>query len=184
MFKIYDGREHFYQWDLDRKLIVEDKSITQVHFSNSTSSYALLRNVYEVNGMYLVDVPNLLLQDNWDIKVYGFDSNYTKHSASYDVIARARPENYVYTEKEQLLWEQLNERIDEIAAIPQPDLSKYALKSEIPSISGLATEKYVDDAIANINIPETDLTNYYTKEEIDSKFSAIPTYQDGNEVAY
>lgn len=65
-----------------------------------------------------------------------------------------------------------------------PDVSGFALKSEIPSTSGLATQKYVDDAIANINIPKTDLTNYYTKEEIDSKFSAIPTYPDGNEVAY
>ena len=32
MFKIYDGREQFYQWDLDRKLIVEDAAITEVHF--------------------------------------------------------------------------------------------------------------------------------------------------------
>ena len=46
---------------------------------------------------------------------------------------------------------------DEIEKIPQPDLSKYALKSEIPSTSGLATEKYVDDAIANIDVPEMDV---------------------------
>lgn len=46
--------------------------------------------------------------------------------------------------------------------------NKFATKSEIPSTSGLATEKYVDDAIANLDIPEAevDLTNYYTKSEV------------------
>ena len=46
------------------------------------------------------------------------------------------------------------------------DLSKYAKKTEIPSIDGLATTKYVDNAIANIPTGgDVDLSNYYTKEE-------------------
>ena len=40
------------------------------------------------------------------------------------------------------------------------NLSAYALKSEIPSIEGLATETYVDEAIAAV-----DLDNYYKKSE-------------------
>ena len=62
------------------------------------------------------------------------------------------------------------------------DLSEYAKKTElfsksykdlvdtpeIPSIDGLASEEYVDNAIANIDIPEVDLTNVYTKNETDS----------------
>lgn len=51
------------------------------------------------------------------------------------------------------------------------DLSEYAKKSEVPSIEGLATTKYVDDAIANIDVSgggTTDLTNYYTKAEVDA----------------
>lgn len=51
----------------------------------------------------------------------------------------------------------------------KPDLSGYALKSEIPDTTGLATEQYVNDAVANIDIPEVDLTNYYTKSEVDAK---------------
>lgn len=51
------------------------------------------------------------------------------------------------------------------------DVSHLALKSEIPSIEGLATESYVDEAINNIEIPEgggnVDLSNYYTEKEID-----------------
>ena len=50
------------------------------------------------------------------------------------------------------------------------DLSDYALKTEIPtvpSLDGLATTEYVDNAIANV--PTTDLSNYYTKAETYSK---------------
>ena len=46
------------------------------------------------------------------------------------------------------------------------DLSKYAKKTEIPSTDGLATTKYVDNAIANIPTGgDVDLSNYYTKAE-------------------
>ena len=141
--------------------------------------------------MYLVDVPNLLLQDNWDIKVYGFDSNYTKHSASYDVIARTRPENYVYTEEEQMLWEQLDERIDEIEAngfseeVINKAVSSYLEKNPIEvDLTGYATEEYVDEKFNGFEVPDMDLSDYYTKEEIDNLFSAMPTYPDGNEVGY
>ena len=52
-------------------------------------------------------------------------------------------------------------------AINSIDLSSYALKTEIPSIDGLATTEYVDNAVSNI--PTTDLSNYYTKAETYSK---------------
>jgi hypothetical protein len=55
-----------------------------------------------------------------------------------------------------------------IAAIkfPEPDLTPYAKKSEIPSIAGLASENYVDNAIAGIKLP--DLAPYALKSEIPS----------------
>ena len=34
MFKIYDGRSQFYQWDLDRKLIVEDDYGSEFRYFN------------------------------------------------------------------------------------------------------------------------------------------------------
>ena len=45
-----------------------------------------------------------------------------------------------------------------------PDVSGFALKTEIPSIEGLATETYVNQKIAAI--PEVDLTDYALKSEI------------------
>lgn len=38
------------------------------------------------------------------------------------------------------------------------DNAKLALKTEIPSLNGLASETYVTDAIGNIDIPEVDMT--------------------------
>ena len=57
-----------------------------------------------------------------------------------------------------------------IAAIPEVDLSDYAKKTDIPDTSGLASEKYVDNAIANLDIPEAevDLSNYYSKAEVEA----------------
>ena len=45
-----------------------------------------------------------------------------------------------------------------------PDVSGFALKTEIPSIEGLATETYVQEKIASI--PEVDLSSYALKSEI------------------
>ena len=58
------------------------------------------------------------------------------------------------------------------------DLSAYALKTEIPSIEDLATEKYVNDAVAAVDVSDQ-LVDYaksadvYTKTEVDNKTDAL-----------
>ena len=236
MFKLKDGRDFMYQWDVDRQLIVDDPSITEVHFCNRTDDCSLVVEV--VDG--LANVPNVILQKSFDIRVFGYDGKATRYDEAFKVKARTKPTDYVYTEVEIKRYEDLSKRIDEIekngiseevitnavenyldehpvdltgyateayvdtaiSNIPEVDLSKHALKSEIPTkVSQLqndskfitrdevpqtdlseyiteselnakdyATEKYVDDAIANIDIPEggdVDLSDYYTKEETD-----------------
>lgn len=46
------------------------------------------------------------------------------------------------------------------------DITHLATKEEIPSINGLATEEYVNNQIDAI--PEVDLSNYATKEELET----------------
>ena len=195
MFKIYDGRDKFYQWDLDRKLIVEDASITEVHFCNRTEECALPVATYKEDGKTLVNVPNILLQDSWRINVYAYDDKYTKHAERFDVVARSKPDDYVYTETEIKSWEELAERVEQIeqngisdAAVEQAvekyleendinvDLTGYATEqyvqdeiAKIPEtdLTGYATEKFVQDEIAKIDIPETDLSDYATKKYVD-----------------
>lgn len=174
MFKIYDGRDKFYQWDLDRKLIVEDASITEVHFCNRTDECAIPVETYKEDGKTLVNVPNILLQDSWRINVYAYDKNYTKHAERFDVVARSKPDDYVYTETEIKSWEELAERVEQIeqngisdAAVEQA-VEKYLEENDINvDLTGYATEQYVQDEIAKIDIPETDLSDYATKKYVD-----------------
>ena len=105
MFSIQDGRTSFYQWDLDRKLVIDDKSINEVHFCNRTDSCSLVCEVYEENGKRVVNVPNILLQTDWKINVYAYNENYTKFSDCFDVVKRTKPADYVYTEAEFITLE-------------------------------------------------------------------------------
>ena len=111
MFKIYDGREQFYQWDLNRKLIVYDETIKEVHFCNRTDNCSLTRQTYTIDGIHLVDVPDILLQTDWRINVYAYDGKYTKHSACFKVVSRTKPENYVFTDTEVSCWNDLDQRV-------------------------------------------------------------------------
>ena len=114
MFKILDGREYFYQWDTERKLIVEDASITEVHFSDTVDSVALVCEVYwdEAQTTRLVNVPNILLQTDWKINVYAFTEGHTKVSTTFKVAPRSKPADYVYTETEVKRWEDLEAKVE------------------------------------------------------------------------
>lgn len=63
IFKIYDGRTNFWQWDTKQKLIVLDDRITEVRFSNRNMEHSKRRPVYTDNdGVRICNVPDLLLQ--------------------------------------------------------------------------------------------------------------------------
>lgn len=211
MFSIYDGRQKFYQWDLDRKLIVDDNTINEVHFCNRTDECSLVCEVYDLDGKRVVNVPNVLLQTDWRINVYGYDKNYTKHNEVFEVVRRSKPADYIYTETEIKNYDELVERVtqieengisdeavesaiekyldendirvdltgyatekyvdDAIAAIPEVDLSDYAKKTDIPSTSGLATTKYVDEKFNSIEIPDVDLDGYATEKFVTDKIA-------------
>ena len=178
MFKIHDGREFFYQWDLDRKLIVEDTSINHIHFCNQTDSNALVCEIYDEDGLRLVNVPNVLLQESWRITAYGYDVNYTKHSMTFDVQKRTKPDDYVYTETETLNYNVLLERINEIDNSIEQTVEDW-LKENPPDVdvdlTDYATKEYVYDLVEN----DTDVVlnfveeNYVKKEDWET---IIPTF--------
>ena len=63
IFKIYDGRTNFWQWDTKQKLIVLDERINEVRFSNRNMEHSKRRPVYvDKNGLRVCNVPDLLLQ--------------------------------------------------------------------------------------------------------------------------
>lgn len=163
MFKIEDGREQLFQWDINRRLIVRDAAITEVHFCNRTDECSLVCETYVENGQTLVNIPNILLQTDWRINVYAYDKNYTKHYATFNVVKRTKPADYVYTETEVLNYNTLLEMINNIEG-GNVDLSDYYTKTE------------VDEKLSDVDV---DLTGYYTAEQVDTEISnAITDFQE------
>lgn len=180
MFRIADGREHFYQWDLDRQVVVNDPSIVEVHFCNRTEDVSLVVEV--VDG--LANVPNILLQSSFDMRVFGYDGKATRHDAVFKVKAKTKPSDYVYTETEIKNYNDLVQRATE--AVEQAEESATQAKDSADSATATATDLYefveghklilTDDNEGNVRFEAAekgegaaDLTNYYTKEETDSK---------------
>jgi hypothetical protein len=113
IFELLDGRQHLFQWDLNRKLTVKNETIKEVHFCNRTSDCSLVVEV--VDG--IANIPNILLQKNFDIKVYGYDGEATLYEGSFAVKARTRPTDYVYSEEHEYTIEYyLAKAIDEAKA--------------------------------------------------------------------
>ena len=164
MFKILDGREYFYQWDLNQKLIVEDDSINEVHFSNRTDGSSL---VVEVDELRQASVPNILLQDYWDIRVYAYcssgESKYTKVEEKFEVKKRSKPSDYVYTETEIKRYEDLEKRIDNITP------------ESIGAISTPASAKVGQTIVVKEVNKEGVPTNWETKD-----FTGVPSYTEND----
>lgn len=118
MFTLRDGRDCLYAWDLNRQVIVEDPSITEVHFCNRTDDSALVVKVKDEDGLRVADIPNIILQQPWDIRVYAYcTDSYTKVEEVLEVKARCKPADYVYTETEiHTIEEHLARAIDEAKA--------------------------------------------------------------------
>lgn len=98
---------------MNRQVIVDDPTITEVHFSNGLEDYSLVVKV--VDGK--ANVPNILLQNSFDIKVFAYDGESTRYDAVFEVKAKARPSDYVYTEEQEYTIEYyLKQAIDEAKA--------------------------------------------------------------------
>lgn len=111
MFKIYDGRAELWQWDTNVKLIVNDDTITEVHFCNGMDTCALVCEVYTENGTRLVNVPNIVLQSDFRLKVWGYAEDHTKYETYFKVNGRCKPSDYIYTETEVKSYEKYEERL-------------------------------------------------------------------------
>ena len=110
IFKIFNGRTNFWQWDTCQKLIVLDESVTSVHFSNRDMNHSITKYVYEENGMRLVNVPDIILQLPRNLVAYAYAENHTVKSVKFAVIKRPIPEGYVMNQTEEL--DEINHRLE------------------------------------------------------------------------
>lgn len=164
MFKIYDGREHFWQWDLNQKLIVEDPTINEVHFSNRADEDSLPVEVYEENGLRVANVPNILLQEDLKIKAYAYSVDHTKHEDWFYVTTKSKPADYVYTETEvkdyNSLLDKMNGKVDKSDILTEvitdevyTDTQFYNANA-VNSVISLLGEEFVTNNTFNTTIQE------------------------------
>ena len=102
IFKIYNGRTNFWQWETHQKLIVLDDSITEVNFSNRDMNHSITKDVYEKDGLKLCNVPDILLQLPKNLVADACTDGSTVKSVKFAVAKRAIPEGYVIDQSEDL----------------------------------------------------------------------------------
>ena len=120
MFKLADGRQNVYQWDINVKLLLDEgnESADEVHFSARFSRVSLSVEVVHTEDSSYVIIPNILLQKPNDIIAYSYitnaDGSYTKYDTIIPVIARPKPSGYIYEETETLTWKSLDDKINDL----------------------------------------------------------------------
>lgn len=124
IFELNDGRKFLFQWDLNRKLTVNDNSITEVHFCYSNNGPVYARLVDTSTNPRTVDIPNELLQFYGTFKAYAYadldgasanELEYTKAVEFFDVIAKPKPDGYNY-DTTKGVWKNFNEALEALQA--------------------------------------------------------------------
>lgn len=121
VFKIYDGRTNFWQWDTKQKLIVLDESVTEVHFSNRNMEHSKRKLVYtDENGLRVCNIPDLLLQLPKNLIAYAYvrgenGGGSTLKSVKFAVIQRPIPADYVCGQDDVL--EEITMRLELLEAL-------------------------------------------------------------------
>ena len=106
-----------YQWDIGRKVVIDlpyGIEIDEVHFSHGDLESAAVVRVYDEKEEKIADIPNNMLQKAFAIKAYLVNNDQTVCCSFLNVIPRAKPDDYVYTETEVLRYEELERRIEKL----------------------------------------------------------------------
>lgn len=112
-----DGRTELWQWDTGRKIVVDDKSVSEVHYSKYSSTQAITREV--INGK--AEIPNFLLQDTHAVTAYAYsgsmENGYTMAEKTFNVVKKPKPANYVETEEDKAILAKLKEAIGDLSEL-------------------------------------------------------------------
>ncbi len=134
--------------------------------------WAANKGTFEKVGTTKADLTNYYNKQEVDSLINSIDVDFTGYATEDWVKAAIKNIDLSgYAEKALLANVATSGSYEDLANKPQLFDGDYnSLKNQptIPSIEGLATEDYVDEAIANIKSPETDLSNYYNKEEVET----------------
>ena len=105
-----------YQWDINRQLLIDSADLGSdfvIHCCYTEDANALVVEPKTVGDKVLVNIPNILLQRFGSLRVYVVTEGDTVYDATFYVMARPKPDDYVYTETEVLSYVSLSKRMDE-----------------------------------------------------------------------
>ena len=144
-----DGRTELWQWDTGRKIVVDDKSVSEVHYSKYSSTQAITREV--INGK--ADIPDFLLKDTHAVTVYAYsgsiENGYTMAEKTFNVAKKPKPANYIETEEDKAILSKLKEEIGDLSDL-QTD-AKDNLVSAINEVNDKVSDiAYGEDAIETL----------------------------------
>lgn len=112
-----DGRTELWQWDTGRKIVVDDNSVSEVHYSKYSSNRAITRAVTDGKA----EIPDFLLQDAHAITVYAYsgsiENGYTKAEKTFNILKKPKPAVYVATAADQAILAKLKSDVDELKSI-------------------------------------------------------------------
>ena len=112
-----DGRTELWQWDTDRKIVVDDKSVSEVHYSKYSSTQGITRKVIDGKA----EIPNFLLQDTHAVTVYAYsgsiENGYTMAEKTFNVLKKPKPANYVETKEDKAILAKLKEEIGDLSEL-------------------------------------------------------------------
>ena len=116
MISLIDG--DLYQWDTGRVVLIEPDNgyiIHEVHFATRKMDFAYVAKTYEENGNTYCKIPNILLQQYYDIYCYEVrendDGEESTSTTVFKVIKRNRPLDYIYTDPEKYTYKEIENRL-------------------------------------------------------------------------
>lgn len=159
-----DGRTELWQWDTGRKIVIDDKSVSEVHFSKYSSNQAITREV--VNGK--AEIPNFLLQDTHAVTVYAYsgsiENGYTMAEKTFNVVKKPKPASYVGTEEDKAILAKLKEEIGDLS-----ELQTEAKNNLVSAINEAAASSGSPNAVLYTTQTLTDAQKKQARENIDAE---------------
>lgn len=118
MLELIGGAE-LWQWDTSRQIDCAGlQAGAKVQFAYSDTQ-TLSTAVKTADGASVADVPNQLLLRSGALMVYAYVTeadgvSYTKYAARFNVQARPKPDDYVYTPTEVQSWQTIHNEIGDL----------------------------------------------------------------------
>lgn len=174
-----------YQWDINRQLRIDSVDIGsdfEVHCCHTDDSTSLVVTPIIEDDVILVNIPNILLQRSGFIRVYVVVAGDTIYDRSFYVMARPKPDDYIYTETEVLSYKDIDKRMkvleDGLGDQVAEEVESYLAENPPPSGVYFETDKTLSlkDGVLSVNtadVAEADNTLPITSAAVHTQIGNI-----------